>query len=195
MELDLGFSVWGALPSGPRAELRVLRTRAGDDVLAAHGAGAPAATGASVASGASFPAGWHEAAWRRLRALDRGLSLAEWERSSGGAALAEAMGLLTAGLCCLRWTGGPADARLRPEDLAARLLCLDWDGLYTLLTHQAKLRLGLVAGFRMVLAIERCQRLAQLQALSLLFVDALWVARGEDGIRPVCERLVDRPMH
>lgn len=175
--MDLSFYVWGALPSGPRPELRVLRTRAGDDALA------------------TARADLGEAAYRRLSALDRSLSLPEWESSSGDARLADAMVLLSGGLCRLRWTGGCAGASLQPEDLAARLLQLDWDRLYSLLTHQAKLRLGLIAGFRMVLAIERCQRLAQLQALSLLFVDALWVARGQDGIRPLCERLTDRPPH
>lgn len=175
--MDQSFYVWGVLPSGPRPELRVLRTCAGDEALA------------------TALAQYGERAFRRLRALDRGLSLLEWQSLSGDTRLADAMVLFSADLCRLRWTGGQAGTSLQPEELTARLLQLDWDRLYSVLTHQANLRLGLIAGFRMVLAIERCDRLSQLQALSLLFVDALWHARGEEGIRPVCERLTTWPLH
>lgn len=175
--MDQSFYVWGALPSGPRPELRVLRTRAGDEALAT----------ARVQFG--------ELAFRRLRALDRSLSLLEWQSLSGDTRLADAMVLLSGGLCCLRWTGGQAGSSLQPEALTARLLQLDWDRLYSVLTHQANPRFGLINGFRMVLAIERCHQLSQLQALSLLFVDALWMAGGEEGLRPVCERLTRWRLH
>ena len=64
-------------------------------------------------------------------------------------------------------------------DIAVR----DWtyDALYTLLTHEAKERFGLIKGYRLILKIEGCSDLAGIQAVALEFVDHIRKAHGEDA--------------
>ena len=64
-------------------------------------------------------------------------------------------------------------------DVAVR----DWtyDALYTLLTHEAKERFGLIKGYRLILKIEGCADLAGIQAVALDFVEQLRKAHGEES--------------
>jgi hypothetical protein len=64
-------------------------------------------------------------------------------------------------------------------DVAVR----DWtyDALYTLLTHEAKERFGLIKGYRLILKIEGCSDLAGMQAVALEFVEHIRKAHGEDA--------------
>ena len=64
-------------------------------------------------------------------------------------------------------------------DIAVR----DWtyDALYTLLTHEAKERFGLIKGYRLILKIEGCSDLAGIQAVALEFVEHIRKAHGEDA--------------
>ena len=64
-------------------------------------------------------------------------------------------------------------------DVAVR----DWtyDALYTLLTHEAKERFGLIKGYRLILKIEGCSDLAGIQAVALDFVEQIRKAHGEDA--------------
>ena len=66
-----------------------------------------------------------------------------------------------------------------PVETAVR----DWtyDALYTLLTHEAKERFGLIKGYRLILKIEGCSDLAGMQAVALDFVEQLRKAHGEDA--------------
>ncbi len=66
-----------------------------------------------------------------------------------------------------------------PVEVAVR----DWtyDALYTLLTHEAKERFGLIKGYRLILKIEGCSDLAGIQAVALDFVEQLRKAHGEDS--------------
>ena len=66
-----------------------------------------------------------------------------------------------------------------PVEAAVR----DWtyDALYTLLTHEAKERFGLIKGYRLILKIEGCSDLAGIQAVALDFVEQLRKAHGEDS--------------
>ena len=66
-----------------------------------------------------------------------------------------------------------------PVEAAVR----DWtyDALYTLLTHEAKERFGLIKGYRLILKIEGCSDLAGMQAVALDFVEQLRKAHGEDS--------------
>jgi len=56
---------------------------------------------------------------------------------------------------------------------------LDYQALYAYLTGCAKEHLGLMKGYRMVLDVERCANLAELQALALQFVEQVRLKRGE----------------
>jgi hypothetical protein len=66
-----------------------------------------------------------------------------------------------------------------PVEAAVR----DWtyDALYTLLTHEAKERFGLIKGYRLILKIEGCSDLAGIQAVALDFVEQLRKAHGEES--------------
>jgi hypothetical protein len=66
-----------------------------------------------------------------------------------------------------------------PVDVAVR----DWtyDALYTLLTHEARERFGLIKGYRLILKIEGCSDLAGMQAVALDFVEQIRKAHGEES--------------
>ena len=66
-----------------------------------------------------------------------------------------------------------------PVEVAVR----DWtyDALYTLLTHEAKERFGLIKGYRLILKIEGCSDLAGIQGVALDFVEQLRKAHGEES--------------
>jgi hypothetical protein len=103
-----------------------------------------------------------------------------------GARLADAMELLPPGLlrarsCLATSREAPQGVQLRP--LVDTLLALSNDETYFVLTHQAKLRLGLIHGFRMVLLLERCVGPHEQRALALRFIEALWRLQGEPGLR------------
>jgi hypothetical protein len=74
--------------------------------------------------------------------------------------------------------GGPVHQRV-PAEVAVR----DWtyDALYTLLTHEAKERFGLIKGYRLILKIEGCSDLAGMQAMALEFVEHIRKAHGEES--------------
>jgi len=58
----------------------------------------------------------------------------------------------------------------------------DWsyDALYTLLTHEARERFGLIRGYRLILKIEGCTDLAGMQAVTLEFVEQIRKVHGEE---------------
>lgn len=69
---------------------------------------------------------------------------------------------------------------------AAHVLTLDeaiatlsYDQLYGLLTTQARTRLGLISGFKLILATERCARLPELQELASRFFLMVRKSQGE----------------
>jgi len=51
--------------------------------------------------------------------------------------------------------------------------------LYDLLTQQARPRLGLIKGYRMVLEVEKCSGPEEIRALALRFVDVVREVQGE----------------
>ena len=58
----------------------------------------------------------------------------------------------------------------------------DWtyDALYTLLTHEARERFGLIKGYRLILKIEGCSNLEEMQDVALEFVEQIRKAHGEE---------------
>lgn len=59
-------------------------------------------------------------------------------------------------------------------------VALRYEELYSLLTQYAKQYLGLLKGYRMVLEVERCADLAELQDLARRFIDDVRQAQGDD---------------
>ncbi|MDT9000891.1 hypothetical protein RQP53_16565 [Paucibacter sp. APW11] len=62
---------------------------------------------------------------------------------------------------------------------------LDYAELYAYLTRHAKQYLGLIKGYKVVLEVERCGSLAELQAYALRFVEMVREAQGDELARQV----------
>ncbi|WIT13065.1 hypothetical protein PFX98_05515 [Paucibacter sediminis] len=62
---------------------------------------------------------------------------------------------------------------------------LGYEELYAYLTRHAKQYLGLMKGYRVVLDVERCGNLHELQMLAQRFVEQVREAQGEDLARQV----------
>lgn len=107
----------------------------------------------------------------------------DWLHLIHGASPQELEHLLAEGLI-ERTTVVPASAkRERVGDLQQALGSLSYEQLYTLLTSQAKERLGLIRGFKMILEVERCDGIEQLQQLAVRFVGLVREEQGEEPAR------------
>jgi len=69
------------------------------------------------------------------------------------------------------------------QTLEAAIAGLNYDQLYGLLTSQAKERLGLIKGFKMVLDVEKCSGVAELQALAVRFVGLVREVQGDGAAK------------
>jgi hypothetical protein len=119
-----------------------------------------------------------------LFVVDRLVAIDQCVSEVHDAQLADAMLLLNLGLIRTTSFGGNSASR-SVRSLIDALLGLPSDDLYTLLTQQAKRRLGLLQGFRMVLALERCNGHHEQCALAVRFVQEIWRTHGEAGVQPL----------
>lgn len=69
---------------------------------------------------------------------------------------------------------------------------LSYRELYDRLTEQARPRLGLLKGYRMVLDIEKCSGVDEIRALALRFIDDVRQAQGDAAAREL-RRLLGAP--
>ena len=78
---------------------------------------------------------------------------------------------------------GAAEGKTVHQRVPVEAAVRDWtyDALYTLLTHEAKERFGLIKGYRLILKIEGCSDLAGLQGVALEFVEHIRKAHGEES--------------
>ena len=74
---------------------------------------------------------------------------------------------------------GPSAASAAGPNLAQVLDTLSYRQLYDLITSQARPRLGLIKGYKMVREVERCSGPAEIRALTLRFVDMVRDVQGE----------------
>ena len=104
----------------------------------------------------------------------------EWISKVNGSTPADLDVLLAAKLIAPQ--GGTA-AKTVYQRIAVEVAVRDWtyDALYTLLTHEAKERFGLIKGYRLILKIEGCSDLAGIQAVALDFVEQIRKAHGEES--------------
>jgi hypothetical protein len=115
-----------------------------------------------------------------LMVIDGSCSGDAWLAKVTGSTAADLDVLLAAGLIApVGAAAGKTVYQRIPVEVAVR----DWtyDALYTLLTHEAKERFGLIKGYRLILKIEGCADLAGIQAVALDFVEQLRKAHGEDA--------------
>ncbi|MEO5687217.1 MAG: hypothetical protein ABIR54_07635 [Burkholderiaceae bacterium] len=115
-----------------------------------------------------------------LLVIDGSCSGDAWLGKVNGSTSADLDVLLAAKLIApVAGTGAGTVYQRIPVEVAVR----DWtyDALYTLLTHEAKERFGLIKGYRLILKIEGCADLAGMQVVALDFVEQLRKAHGEES--------------
>jgi hypothetical protein len=123
------------------------------------------------------------AARNLLLIIDASRPASDWTQLIHGASELDLTRLLEEGLietvqAEARGTRGASAASLN-EAIAA----LSYDQLYGLLTSQARDRLGLIKGFKMILEVEKCAGLPALQALAVRFVEMVRDAQGDGAAR------------
>jgi hypothetical protein len=117
-----------------------------------------------------------------LLIIDATRPAADWTQLIHGASEQDLTRLLDAGL--IESAEADATARAgRAANLGEAVAALGYDQLYGLLTSQARDRLGLIKGFKMVLEVEKCAGLPELQALAVRFVDMVRDAQGDGAAR------------
>jgi hypothetical protein len=123
--------------------------------------------------------------------IDRAIAIEQCVSKVHDAHLTHAMFLLSLGLIHMASFDASqlAPDRLHLQSFVDALLSLPPDDLYTFLTQQAKRRLGLLQGFRMVLALERCKDHDEQCTLAARFVQEIWRIHGEAGLRPLQDSL------
>ena len=113
-----------------------------------------------------------------LLLIDASCTGEQWVGKISGSAPADLDMLLAAGLIA------PAvAARTKTAEIPVEVAVRNWkyDALYALLTREAKERFGLIKGYRLVLKIEGCSDLADMQAIALDFVEQIRKAHGEES--------------
>ena len=117
-----------------------------------------------------------------LMVIDASCSGDQWISKVNGSTSADLDVLLAAKLIASQG-GGAAAAKTVYQRITVDVAVRDWtyDALYTLLTHEAKERFGLIKGYRLILKIEGCSDLAGMQAVALDFVEQIRKVHGEDS--------------
>jgi hypothetical protein len=84
---------------------------------------------------------------------------------------------------------GEVPREVKRDSLTEALNALSYGELYTLLTDQARARLGLIKGYRMVLDIEKATDLPDLQAVAQRFLAQVRDEQGDTGMRELRQLL------
>jgi hypothetical protein len=115
-----------------------------------------------------------------LMVIDASCSGDKWIAKVTGSTPADLEALIASRLIAPQ---GGAAAKIVYQRIPVDVAVCDWtyDALYTLLTHEAKERFGLIKGYRLILKIEGCSDLAGMQAVALDFVEQIRKAHGEDS--------------
>jgi len=115
-----------------------------------------------------------------LMVIDGNCSGDAWLAKVNGSTPADLEVLIGAGLIAPQ---GTMDGKRVHQRVPVEAAVRDWtyDALYTLLTHEAKERFGLIKGYRLILKIEGCSDLAGIQAVALEFVEHIRKAHGEES--------------
>ena len=115
-----------------------------------------------------------------LMVIDASCSGDAWIGKVNGSTQADLDVLISARLIAPQTGPGTKTVHQR---VSVEVAVRDWtyDALYTLLTHEAKERFGLIKGYRLILKIEGCSDLAGMQAVALDFVEHIRKAHGEES--------------
>jgi hypothetical protein len=114
-----------------------------------------------------------------LMVIDASCSGDKWISKVLGSTHDDLQTLLDHGLVAAQ---GAAPTKTVYQRISVEVAVRDWtyDALYTLLTHEARERFGLIKGYRLILKIEGCSDLAGMQAVAIDFVDQIRKVHGDE---------------
>ena len=132
-----------------------------------------------------------------LLIIDDSRSGDEWLALVANATAADLAQLVQAGFLSERAPAAPAAAPgaapapsgLRTAVVTQALQALGYRELYERLTAEARSRLGLIKGYRMVLEIEKCSGADEIRGLAARFVEEVRAAQGDAAARDFCRSL------
>jgi hypothetical protein len=116
-----------------------------------------------------------------LMVIDSSCSGEKWVSKVAGSSRDDLGQLLAARLIAVH--GASPVTKTVHQRITVESAVRDWtyDALYTLLTHEARERFGLIKGYRLILKIEGCSDLAGMQQVALDFVEQIRKAHGEES--------------
>ena len=114
-----------------------------------------------------------------LMVIDASCTGEQWIAKVLGSSHADLRQLLAAKLIAV--SNEPV-VRVVHQPVTVEAAVRDWtyDALYSLLTHEARERFGLIKGYRLILKIEGCSNLEGMQDVALEFVEQIRKAHGEE---------------
>lgn len=127
-----------------------------------------------------------------LCCLDRALGADAWISSVKGAQLGDAVPLIAHDLVRVSRSSLDAVQGCAEQRLLEAIRAMSSNDLYGLLTGQAKLRLGFMRGFRLILALERSDTREARQHLAIWLTLDLCRRQDIDGLRALAERVLGR---
>ncbi len=122
-----------------------------------------------------------------LLIIDAGRTAQEWLGLVQGATPADLQALLQAGLVADQALAAAAAPRL---SLAQALEAKSYQTLYARITAEARPRLGLIKGFKLVLEVERCAGPAEIRQVALRFVEQVRLTQGDAAALGLAQTLL-----
>ena len=115
-----------------------------------------------------------------LLVIDASCNGAEWVAKVHGSSDADLQQLIDANLVVRTAAAPSARQSSKTVSLEDALKKWTYDALYTLLTHEARERFGLIKGYRLILEIEGVSNLDGLKSVAVKFVEHIRKAHGEE---------------
>jgi hypothetical protein len=118
-----------------------------------------------------------------LLVIDASCNGGEWISKVLGSTEADLQQLIDAKLIVASAAAPVASSRQSSKTVSLEDALKKWtyDALYTLLTHEARERFGLIKGYRLILEIEGVANLDGLKNVAVKFVDHIRKAHGEES--------------
>lgn len=113
---------------------------------------------------------------------------AQWVHQVQGATVDDLTSLLSLGLIeeVVASVSSGDTKRAAIDEALGRLT---YDELYSLLTAEARERLGLLRGYRFILQIEGCSELQEMRSLAVRFLGGLRETHGSEAVARFCRTL------
>ena len=124
-----------------------------------------------------------------LLIIDGGRQAQEWISLVQGATQGDLLDLLRAGLVADHATAAPSPSPQRLS-LAQALEAKSYRTLYDRITAEARPRLGLIKGYKLILDVERCAGPPEIRQLALRFVEQVRVTQGDAAALGLAQTLL-----